>query len=38
LGVEYTNNGEVKLKAGMPNVSKWNELPYIGGGDTPPGL
>lgn len=31
LGVEYTKDGKVKLKAGMPNKSKWNELPYIGG-------
>lgn len=31
LGVEYTDDGKVKLKAGMPNESKWNELPYIGG-------
>lgn len=30
LGVEYTEDGQVKLKAGMPNASKWNELPYIG--------
>lgn len=30
LGLEYTEDGNVKLKAGMPGVSKWNELPYIG--------
>ena len=30
LGVEYTEDGKVKLKAGMPGLNKWNELPYIG--------
>ena len=33
LGVEYTEDGKTKLKAGMPNISKWNELPYIIGED-----
>jgi hypothetical protein len=33
LGVEYTDDGGVKLKAGMPGVSNWNKLPYIGGED-----
>ena len=31
LGVEYTEYGEVKLKAGKPGVYKWNLLPYIAG-------
>ena len=31
LGIEYTNDGKVKLKAGMPGINKWNKLPYIGG-------
>jgi hypothetical protein len=30
LGLEYTSDGQVKLKAGLPGVKKWNELPYIG--------
>lgn len=34
LGIEYTNDGKVKLKAGMPGINKWNELPYIGGENT----
>ena len=29
LGLEYTKDGDVKAKAGIPGVSKWNELPYI---------
>lgn len=33
LGLEYTENGQIKLKAGMPNKSKWNELPYINAHD-----
>ena len=32
LGVEYTEDGQVKLKVGKPDISKWNELPYIGSG------
>jgi hypothetical protein len=32
LGVEYTEDGQVKLKAGMPNISKWDQLPYIRSG------
>lgn len=31
LGIEYTDDGRVKLKAGMPNESKWNKLPYVAG-------
>jgi hypothetical protein len=31
LGLEYTDSGKVRLKAGMPNTKKWNELPYLSG-------
>ena len=31
LGVEYTDGGQARLKVGMPGISKWNNLPYIGG-------
>ena len=34
LGLEYAEDGLVKLKAGMPGTSKWDELPYISA--TPP--
>ena len=30
LGLEYAGDGNVKIKAGIPGVSKWDELPYIG--------
>jgi hypothetical protein len=33
LGVEYTDDGQAKLKVGMPNEAKWDRLPYIGGGE-----
>ena len=33
LGIEYNDNGRVKLKAGMPHKFKWNELPYINAHD-----
>ena len=29
LGLEYTDDGFVKLKAGIPGITKWNELPYL---------
>lgn len=29
LGLEYTENGQIRLKAGMPDIKKWNQLPYI---------
>lgn len=33
LGVEYTADNKALLKVGMPNTSKWNELPYLNNTD-----